>query len=127
MFPNMLAAKPSHKISSLFKFLGDPFRLGLLLALSQEEACVCHLECLMEKRQAYISQHLMKLKKVGLVATRRRGKYIFYRLKDPQLLNVIQEAARVIGVQKEVAPSIAERLQHCECPKCGNSKLISVQ
>jgi len=68
----MLAAKQSSKISQLFKVMGDPFRVRLLLALAEQEACVCHLERLLGRRQAFISQHLMSLREAGVLSPQGR-------------------------------------------------------
>ena len=116
----MLTGKRSKRVSRLFKVLGDPFRVRLLLALGDQEACVCHLERLLGKRQAYISQQLMSLRDAELLAARREGKYIFYSLREPKLLEVIQRAAGLVGVgQDEIhgdIPGINRR--GCACPRC---------
>jgi len=124
----MLTANKSNEISQLFKAMGDPFRIRLLAALADHEACVCHLECLLGKRQAYISQHLMSLREAGLLIARREGKYIFYKLKDHGLLTLIRRAAGIIGVTDiEKAESINTHLSKCECPNCGPSKLVAIK
>jgi len=125
----MLAAKQSSKISQLFKVMGDPFRVRLLLALAEQEACVCHLERLLGRRQAYISQHLMSLREAGVLTARREGKYVFYKFKDHDLLGLIQRAAEITGFAgiKAKGKSLKANLARCECPSCGGSKLVSVK
>ncbi len=124
----MLSVKQSKKISQLLRVVGDTFRVRLLLALSENEACVCHLECLLGKRQAYISQHLMSLREAGLLTARREGKYIFYKLKNHDLLGLIQSAAEIVGVSDIAeAKSMNITLSKCECPNCEPSKLITIQ
>jgi ArsR family transcriptional regulator, arsenate/arsenite/antimonite-responsive transcriptional repressor len=54
------------QIAKLFQTVGQPARLQILLALGGGEACVCHLEATLHWRQAYLSQHLMALRKVGI-------------------------------------------------------------
>jgi len=116
----MLATTYSNQIGQLFKLMGDPFRVRLLLALTEQEACVCHLECLLGKRQAYISQHLMSLREAGVLTTRREGKYIFYRLKDRGVLTLVRQAAEILGINdKGKTKSIDINLSKCECPNCG--------
>ena len=125
----MLTANKSSEISQLFKVMGDPFRVRLLVALADQEACVCHLECLLGKRQAYISQHLMSLREAGLLSYRRAGKYIFYGLKDKEVLKLILRAAEIAGLtQAELKKTVKQgSLSLCECPQCGQSKLISIE
>src|SRR3989337_4266011 len=72
-----------NKLAQVFRSLGQPARVNILLAIGTGEACVCHLEAATGQRQAYISQQLMALRRAKLVATRRDGRNIFYRLKNP--------------------------------------------
>lgn len=103
--------------AALFRTIGQPARLRILQAIGHEEACVCHLESMLGLRQAYISQHLMALRDHGLVTTRREGKFIFYRLQNPAILGLIEEAANLTGV---ALPSTARTVRKvdCSCPSC---------
>ncbi len=120
----MLTAAPSNEISQLFKVMGDPFRVRLLLALADQEACVCHLERVLGKRQAYISQHLMSLREAGILTARREGKYIFYKLKDRDLLSLLRRAADIVGLTKAELTGRPNKknVSNCECPNCGPAK-----
>lgn len=112
------------KTSKILSVLGSPFRVRLILALGDGEACVCHLETLLKKRQAYISQHLMALRNAGLLDTRRDGKFIYYRLSSPEIIILIQDAARIAGIEgSEISlHQQAAKLEKCVCPKCGNEQ-----
>ncbi len=71
-------------------------RIQILLAIGDDEACVCHLEAVTGMRQAVISQHLMLLRKAGLVTPNRAGRNIYYRLKNPDSgVSMIKDTARV--------------------------------
>jgi DNA-binding transcriptional ArsR family regulator len=106
------------KLARLLQSIGQPARLKILLAIGQGEACVCHLEAALGMRQAYISQHLMKLRKAGVVLDRREGRYIFYRLANQEILELIQHAGDLVGMAPlQVAPQAAE-LEDCLCPSC---------
>ena len=72
------------QLSEIFHIIGQLNRVKILLVIGQEEACVCHLEGILQQRQAYISQHLMVLRDAGILETRREGKYIFYRVNVKQ-------------------------------------------
>jgi len=95
-------------------------RLRILLAIGEGEACVCHLESLLGYRQAYISQHLMALRKARLLDTRREGRFIFYRLGDRQLLELIRMAGRAAGLSPAELAALTETdpLSQCSCPNC---------
>ncbi|AWT09822.1 ArsR/SmtB family transcription factor [Stutzerimonas frequens] len=75
--------------SALLKALANPDRLLLLCQLSQGERSVSELEQLLGIQQPTLSQQLGVLRREGLVATRREGKLIHYRISSPEALAVI--------------------------------------
>ena len=114
---NMSKRIPPHKkISDLLTSIGNPTRLQILLAIGTGEACVCHLESLLELRQAYISQQLMTLRKKKIINSRREGKYIYYRLVNPEVLEVIRAAGEIMGIPKD--SFVIQDHSNCECPRC---------
>jgi DNA-binding transcriptional ArsR family regulator len=104
----------------MFRSLGQMARLRILLAIGTGEACVCHLEARMGLRQAYISQHLMALRKAGIVTDRREGRYIFYRLQNPRLLELIRLAGVLSGIPEDdlLIPDRSSPVEDCCCPYC---------
>ena len=60
----------------------NPVRLKLLYCLEKKSSNVNELIDNCGLAQSAVSQHLMKLRKAGLVKTNRRGKYIYYSLVD---------------------------------------------
>ena len=78
-----LESTDEQKLSQLFTVLSDPRRIRILAALHHAELCVCHIECLLDLPQSSVSRHLSSLKQAELVATRRSGKWIYYRLRTP--------------------------------------------
>jgi DNA-binding transcriptional ArsR family regulator len=117
VFLNMKQISAPRQISSLLRALSQPARLEILLAIGTGEACVCHLETATGQRQAYISQQLMALRRAKIVASRREGRNIYYRLRDPAVLELIQQAGDLIPIQVN-ASSEVDRLQDCPCPNC---------
>ena len=107
---------PHEKIGSLLASISKPVRVQILLAIGTGEACVCHLESLLGLRQAYISQNLMTLRKANIITSRREGKYIYYRLAEPDVLGILQTAGEALGVSEE-ALAVQDH-SNCECPKC---------
>jgi DNA-binding transcriptional ArsR family regulator len=106
------------QVASFLQTIGQSARLQILLAIGGEEPCVCHLEATFGWRQAFLSQHLMALRKAGIVVTSRQGRNIHYRLSDPRLLTIIQQAAEYQGVSlPELAPS-----PDCTCHNCSKEK-----
>ena len=118
------------KIAGLFRNLGQPARLRILMSIGEGEACVCHLEALLGYRQAYISQHLMALRKDGLLSSRRDGRFIFYRIKDPAILGLIGEAGQIMGIKDDSLNDLThtDARPQCCCPNCAaetDASLIS--
>ena len=65
----------------LFKCLADETRVRIALLVAQEqELCVCELTCALNESQPKISRHLALLHSSGLLADRRQGQWIYYRL-----------------------------------------------
>jgi ArsR family transcriptional regulator len=106
-------------ISAILKVISPPSRLAILLAIDEGEACVCHLEAVLGKRQAYISQHLMALRQADILLDRRVGRYIYYRIANRALFDLIRQAGRMAGVE-ETAGEASTPV--CECPKCAEFK-----
>jgi ArsR family transcriptional regulator, arsenate/arsenite/antimonite-responsive transcriptional repressor len=111
---------PLEPVASLLETISPLTRLQILLAIGTGEACVCHLEAALNLRQAYISQHLMVLRKADILLDRREGRYIFYRLKDPSLLDLITVSARLSGLSTETVSALINTRVNpsCECPQC---------
>jgi len=105
------AEEAAQKVSDLFKILGHPARLDILQEIGQGEACVCHLEAALDLRQAYISQHLMVLRDADLLTSRQEGRYVFYRLRDPETLTLIDSARKLLGF-----PPRPQTTTSCDCP-----------
>jgi len=103
-----------NEVSQLLQVIAQPARLQILLTLGSEEACVCHLEAALGWRQPYISQHLIALRDAGVVTDQRSGRYIFYRVSNPALLELIRQAAELCGVS---LPDPGSPLD-CSCPNC---------
>lgn len=71
--------------TELFKALADETRSRIaLLVVREGELCVCELTAALELSQPKISRHLAQLRSTGVLADRRQGQWIFYRL-HPQL------------------------------------------
>ena len=73
----------------LLKLLASEQRLLLLCRLIEGEASVGELAEHAKLAQSAASQHLAKMRAEGLVATRREGQTIYYRLDDPAAMQVL--------------------------------------
>ena len=80
-----------YDLAELFRVFGDTTRMRILYALSENELCVCAIAELLHMQQSAISHQLRILKQAKLVAARREGKSVVYRLADPRVRTVIDQ------------------------------------
>ena len=106
------------KVSETLQIISNGPRLEIIMGIGAGEVCVCHLEAMLGLRQANLSQHLMVLREAGIVADRREGRYVYYRLRNPALLELITQAAKLQGLD---LPSLAPA-PDCDCPNCCDVK-----
>lgn len=94
-------ARRNYDIETLFKALADRTRLRLINLIGDSEVCVCYFVEVLNTSQPKISRHLAYLRRAGVVAARREGKWMHYRLTEPP----DEHAARIF---REVRVSLAE-------------------
>jgi ArsR family transcriptional regulator len=75
-----------------FRALADPTRLRIINLLGEQEVCVCFFVEILKTNQPKVSRHLAYLRRAGIVAARREGIWMHYRLSTPKDEN----AARVL-------------------------------
>jgi ArsR family transcriptional regulator len=71
-------------LDQLFRALADPTRLRLLNLIAGREICVCYLVEILGMSQPKVSRHLAYLRRAGIAAARRQGKWMHYRLAVAQ-------------------------------------------
>ncbi|RTH19716.1 transcriptional regulator [Thermus scotoductus] len=91
------AALPKEEVlqeaTLLLKALSDPTRMRLLLALKAAgELCVCDLALLAGVSVSAVSHQLRRLRQARLVAFRREGKQVYYRLADAHVARLLELA-----------------------------------
>ena len=93
----MLGRETIASLSEVFKVLGDPTRLKIVLALSHAELCVQDIAGLLEISESAISHQMRILKTLRLVKQRRDGKMAYYSLDDEHIEDLIRVATRHIS------------------------------
>jgi ArsR family transcriptional regulator, arsenate/arsenite/antimonite-responsive transcriptional repressor len=73
----------SFPLDLLFRALADRTRLRLLNLIADKEICVCYFVEILRISQPKISRHLAYLRRAGIVAARREGRWMHYRLLAP--------------------------------------------
>jgi DNA-binding transcriptional ArsR family regulator len=87
------------RMAQVFKLLGDPSRLKIVLALRRQEMCVCDLAALSGISESAVSHQLRRLKDLDLVRSRRNGQVIYYSLDDKHVALLLDIALRHIREQ----------------------------
>ena len=77
------------KKAEILKALGQPTRLRIIEYLRRGERCVCEIFPAIGGEQSNISRHLGVLKRAGILSDRREGVSIYYRIKDPSVMRVL--------------------------------------
>jgi ArsR family transcriptional regulator len=116
------------QLERLFKALADATRLRILRLLMAGEVCVCDIHDTLKIPQAKASRHLAYLRRAGLVATRREGLWIHYRLATPAdpIIAAIQDATIHVLGHVDSLRKDAERLEKrtgCCVPSHGTTSL----
>lgn len=79
----------------LLRALSNERRLMILCQLGDRELSVGQIQALVGLSQSALSQHLAVLREQGVVATRREGQTIFYRLSDAAAARVVATLADI--------------------------------
>jgi ArsR family transcriptional regulator len=93
-------ASQMHMLERVFQALSDGTRLRILGLLLAGEVCVCSLHESLREPQPKVSRHLAYLRRAGLVATRREGLWVHYRLAvatDPVLATILHAVTHALG------------------------------
>jgi ArsR family transcriptional regulator len=79
-------AQLADKQSKFFKALADETRLRILKLLEVREMCVCEVMVALDLTQPTASHHLGLLENAGLVKDKKEGKWVFYSIANPKLI-----------------------------------------
>jgi ArsR family transcriptional regulator, arsenate/arsenite/antimonite-responsive transcriptional repressor len=113
-------AKREAQMELLFKALGDRTRLRLLNLMAAGEVCVCFFVEVLGTSQPKVSRHLAYLRRAGVVAARREGKWMHYRIstpEDPHAARVFAEVLTWLGEEREMQKDRARMENICCAPR----------
>jgi len=85
--------------AAVLKALGQPTRLQILDLLKEGERCVCEIFPAINQEQANVSKHLSILKQAGILESRKEGLRIIYRIKSPEVLELLEGVSRLLKKQ----------------------------
>ncbi|MFN7946594.1 MAG: metalloregulator ArsR/SmtB family transcription factor [Blastocatellia bacterium] len=103
-----------------FLALSDRTRLRLLGLMLEGEVCVCFLVEVLQAPQPTISRHLAYLRNAGVVVARREGKWMHYRIvepEDPHALRIFKEVCVWLREQPEMQRDRERLVRFCCAPR----------
>ena len=87
--------------ADFFRVLGHPVRVRLLQVLREGERSVGSLQDELELDSSSASQHLAALRAQGLVVSRKAGTSVYYSVRDPRTLELLELAKEIISAARE--------------------------
>jgi len=116
----------TYDLALLFAALSDRTRLRLLNLMDGREVCVCYFVEILGQSQPKISRHLAYLRRAGVVAARREGKWMHYKIVEPAdagAARILRETLAVVGEDKTMKADLARLGKAC----CGSQRLSSLE
>jgi ArsR family transcriptional regulator len=113
------------ELETFFLALADKTRLRLLNLMRDEEICVCFFTEVLGESQPKISRHLAYLRNAGLVEARRDGKWMHYRIIEPEnevSKRVLQETLEGLKEQDDMREDYEKLYIAC----CGTSVPVTI-
>jgi ArsR family transcriptional regulator len=113
-------------LASLFAALADTTRLRLLNLMAGREVCVCYFVEILRQGQPKISRHLAYLRRAGIVAARREGKWMHYRISPPAdtaAASVLAATLASFREDKQMQADLAKLDRAC----CAPQKLVALE
>lgn len=122
----MPAKSSQFNVERFFQALGDNTRLRLLNLMGDQEICVCYFVEILGQAQPKISRHLAYLRSAGIVAARREGKWMHYRIVMPENLGAAQVLRQTLAWLQEDRSMQADRSRLAKAC-CSPTKFITLQ
>jgi ferredoxin len=100
----------AERVARIMQALASPSRVRILARLAESPCPVSELAATVGMEQSAVSHHLRALRQLGVVAAHRRGRHVFYALRDPHTRKLLAEAiAQATPAQERVAAGAPAR------------------
>ena len=86
--------------AEVLKAMAHPARLIIVDALAEGEKCVCELQELVGSAMPTVSRHLSQMKSAGIIAGRREGNKVYYRLLVPCITKIFPCIDEALGAER---------------------------
>ena len=122
----MERSRKAYDLAVLFAALSDRTRLRLLNLMDGREVCVCYFIEILGQSQPKISRHLAYLRRAGVVAARREGKWMHYKIVVPAHVGaakILRETLAVVREEKAMQVDLARLGKAC----CAPQKVLALE
>jgi len=99
-------AQVFERAAELFGILSTPMRLRILSALCDKEKSVSELLAEIDTTQPNLSQHLNLLYRAGVLAKRKAGTQVIYRVQSARAVNLCRSVCTQIAIELDDPPSV---------------------
>jgi ArsR family transcriptional regulator len=109
----------TYDFALLFAALADRTRLRLLNLMDGREVCVCYFVEILGQSQPKVSRHLAYLRRAGIVAARREGKWMHYKIVTPAhtgAASILRETLSVLRQDAEMQRDLGLLNKACCAP-----------
>lgn len=116
----MTKTRKAFDIELFFRALADRTRLRLLNLMGKDEVCVCFFVEVLGTNQPKVSRHLAYLRRAGIVAARRQGQWMHYRIVEPPDLNaakVMDDLLMWLSSEREMQQDRKRLMKVCCAPQ----------
>jgi len=113
-------------LEALFRALADRTRLRILNLMRDQEVCVCYFVEILKTSQPKISRHLAYLRRAGIVAARRSGTWMHYRIavpKEAAAAEILREVLEALADDREMRNDLVRLERAC----CAPTRFVRLQ
>lgn len=96
--------------AEVFRLLGHPMRMRLVQLLGNGERTVSDLQAAIGSETSGTSQQLSLLRKSGVLSSRRDGTNVYYRVRDPRTLELLDLSRQILTSQLEEQQELLQDL-----------------
>jgi len=115
----MSRANRKFNLEKFFVALSDGNRLRLVNLMGEDEVCVCFFVEILKMPQPRVSRHLAYLRRAGIVAARREGKWMHYRIVPPpdeHAARILREVREYLAADREMRQDRSRLVKVCCAP-----------
>ncbi|MEI6306735.1 MAG: metalloregulator ArsR/SmtB family transcription factor [Deltaproteobacteria bacterium] len=101
----------THYLADVLKSLAQPTRLKIVDFLRDGERCVCEIFPAIDEEQSNTSRHLAYMQTHGILSRRKEGVKIYYAVKHPEVLEIIDRVSAIVRRETEVRSGLIYGLE----------------